>query len=71
MKITVRSPSFRKVFQRLFEEVVQRCVEKELVSGKLMAIDSIHVKANVSCASEHLVRDTGGAGGLLGAVERL
>ena len=28
-----RKPSFRKVFRRLFEEVVHQCVEKGLVSG--------------------------------------
>ncbi len=50
-----RKPSFRKVFRRLFEEVVRQCVEKGLVSGKLMATDSTHVKANASRASEYLV----------------
>lgn len=52
-----RKPSFRKVFRRLFEEVVRQCVEKGFVSGKqLMATDSIHVKANASRASEYLVK---------------
>lgn len=50
-----RKPSFRKVFRRLFEEVVRQCVERGLVSGKLMATDSTHVKANASRASEYLV----------------
>lgn len=50
-----RKPGFRKVFRRLFEEVVRQCVEKGLVSGKLMATDYTHVKANASRASEHLV----------------
>lgn len=50
-----KKPSFRKVFRRLFEEVVRQCVEKGLVSGKLMATDSTHVKANASRASEYLV----------------
>ena len=50
-----RKPGFRKVFRRLFEEVVRQCVEKGLVSGKLMATDSTHVKANASRASEYLV----------------
>ena len=49
-----RKPTFRKVFRRLFEEVVRQCVEKGLVSGKLMATDSTHVKANASRASEYL-----------------
>mgnify|MGYP002508598405 CR=1 FL=1 len=31
-----RKPSFRKVFRRLFEEVVRQCVEKGLVSGRLV-----------------------------------
>ena len=58
-----RKPSFRKVFRRLFEEVVRQCVEKRLVSGKLMATDSTHVKANASRASEYLaeVREEPGA----------
>ena len=51
-----RKPGFRKVFRRLFEEVVRQCVEKGLVSGKLMATDSTHVKANASRASEYLVK---------------
>lgn len=50
-----RKPSFRKVFRRLFEEVVRQCVEKGLVSGRLMTTDSTHVKANASRASEYLV----------------
>ena len=50
-----RKPSFRKVFRRLFEEVVRQCIEKGLVSGRLAATDSTHVKANASRASEHLV----------------
>ena len=50
-----RKPSFRKIFRRLFEEVVRQCIEKGLVSGRLAATDSTHVKANASRASEHLV----------------
>lgn len=50
-----RKPSFRKVFRRLFEEVVGQCMEKRLVSGRLAATDSTHVKANASRASEGLV----------------
>lgn len=50
-----RKPSFRKVFRRLFEEVVRQCIEKGLVSGRLAATDSTHVKANASRASEYLV----------------
>ena len=50
-----RKPTFRKVFRRLFEEVVRQCVEKGLVSGRLVATDSTHVKANASRASEYLV----------------
>ncbi len=50
-----RKPSFRKVFRRLFEEVVRQCVERGLVSGRLAVTDSTHVKANASRASEHLV----------------
>lgn len=50
-----RKPSFRKVFRRLFEEVVRQCIEKGLVSGRLAATDSTHIKANASRASEHLM----------------
>lgn len=49
-----RKPSFRKVFRRLFEEVVCQCIEKGLVSGRLVATDSTHVKANASRSSEYL-----------------
>ena len=50
-----RKPGFRKVFRRLFEEVVRQCVEKGLVSGRLAVTDSTHVKANASRASEYEV----------------
>lgn len=50
-----RKPSFRKVFRRLFEEVVRQCVETGLVSGRVVGTDSTHVKANASRASEELV----------------
>ena len=50
-----RKPSFRKVFRRLFEEVVRQCVEKGLVSGRVVGTDSTHVRANASRASEDLV----------------
>ena len=47
-----RKPSFRKVFRRLFEEVVHQCVEKGLVSGRVVGTDSTHVRANASRTSE-------------------
>ena len=50
-----RKPTFRKIFRRLFEEVVRQCIEKGLVSGRVVATDSTHVKANASMASEELV----------------
>lgn len=50
-----RKPSFRKVFRRLFEEVVRQCVEKGLAGGRVVGADSTHVKANASRASEELV----------------
>ena len=50
-----RKPSFRKIFRRLFEEVVGQCVAKGLASGRLVGTDSTHVKANASWASEELV----------------
>ena len=49
-----RKPSFRKVFRRLFEEVVRQCIAAGLVSGRLAVTDSTHVKANASRASEEL-----------------
>ena len=48
----LRKPSFRKVFRRLFEEVVGQCIEKGLVSGRVVGADSTHVRANASRASE-------------------
>ena len=50
-----RKPSFREVFRRLFEEVVRQCIEKGLVSGRVVGADSSHVRANASRASEELV----------------
>lgn len=50
-----RKPSFRKIFRRLFEEVVRQCIAAGLVSGRLVVTDSTHVKANASRASEELV----------------
>ena len=50
-----RKPSFRRVFRRLFEEVVGQCIEKGLVSGRVVGADSTHVRANASRASEELV----------------
>ena len=45
-----RKPAFRKVFRRLFEDVVGQCIEKGLVSGRMAVTDSTHVKANALCA---------------------
>ena len=50
-----RKPTFRKVFRRLFEEVVRQCVQNGLVSGRVVVTDSTHMKANASRASEYLV----------------
>ena len=57
-----RKPSFRKVFRRLFEEVVGQCIEKGLVSGRVVGADSTHVRANASRASEELVEAAEEAG---------
>ena len=57
-----RKPSFRKIFRRLFEEVVYQCKEKGLISGRVVATDSTHVKANASVASEELVESPDGPG---------
>ena len=53
-----RKPAFRKVFRRLFEEVVGQCIAKGLASGRLVGTDSTHVKANASRASEEQVELT-------------
>ena len=50
-----RKPGFRRVFRRLFEEVVGQCIERGLVSGRLAVTDSAHVKAKASRASEEQV----------------
>lgn len=50
-----RKPAFRKVFRRLFEEVVRQCIAAGLASGRLLGTDSTHVKTNASRASEELV----------------
>lgn len=35
-----------KVFQEIFDEVVRKCMEAGLVSGKLLLTDSTHILAN-------------------------
>lgn len=57
-----RKPSFRKVFRRLFEAAVRQCIEKGLVSGKLVATDSTHVKASASPGSMYLADVEAGPG---------
>ena len=57
-----RKPSFRKVFRRLFETVVEQCVQAGLVSGRLVVTDSTHVKANASRASAHMIEAAGKPG---------
>ena len=57
-----RKPTFRKIFRRLFEEVVRQCIEKGLVSGRVVATDSTHMKANASIVSEELVESPDGPG---------
>lgn len=42
------------VFDQLFEKVLQMCVEKGMVSGRVQAIDSAPVKANASMESVEL-----------------
>ena len=34
------------LFENIFEEVVRLCIEKELITGKLLLTDSTHVRAN-------------------------
>lgn len=50
-----RKPSFRKVFRRLFEKVVNQCIAEGMASGRLVLTDSTHVKANASRASEEQI----------------
>ena len=50
-----RKPEFRNVFRRLFHVVVQQCIAEGLVTGKIVATDSTHMKANASVSSECLV----------------
>ena len=50
-----RKPEFRNVFRRLFHVVVQQCIAEGLVTGKIVATDSTHMKANASVSSEYLV----------------
>ena len=57
-----RKPSFRKVFRRLFEEVVGQCMTGGLASGRLVGTDSTHVKANASRESEYLAEMPEGPG---------
>ena len=66
-----RKPSFRRLFRQLFEEVVRQCIEKGLVSGRVVGTDSTHVRANASRASEELAEITEVPGGLLGTAGRL
>ena len=57
-----RKPTFRKIFRRLYEEVVGECIDKGLVSGRIVATDSTHVKANASIVPEELVESADGPG---------
>ena len=50
-----RRPAFRKIFKQLFECVVNQCIEGGLVSGRLVATDSTHVKASASKESICLI----------------
>lgn len=36
------------VFQEIFDEVVRKCIEARLVSGKLLLTDSTHILANAN-----------------------
>ena len=40
-----RKPKFRNVFRRLFHVVVQQCIAEGLVTGKIVATDSTHMKS--------------------------
>lgn len=57
-----RKPSWRRIFRRLFEEIVRQCIAQGLVSGRLVATDSTHVKANASLTSEEEVEMPDGPG---------
>lgn len=40
-----------EVFKKLFGDVLKKCIDKGMVSGRRQAIDSVHVKANASMDS--------------------
>ena len=44
----------KDIFRKLFEKVVQQCIENGLVNGKLVFTDSTHIKANASQKSEYI-----------------
>lgn len=64
-----RKPAFRKAFRWLFGEMVRQCVEKGLVSGCLVVMDFIHVKANASRASGYEVDAEEAAGNYWGRLD--
>ena len=41
------------LFRTFFEQIVQQCIDRGLVDGKLILTDSTHVKANASRKSEY------------------
>lgn len=40
-----------EVFQGIFDEIVRQCIERGLVSGRHVTVDSTHIKANASFKS--------------------
>lgn len=38
----------KHIFRRLFERILEQCMEKGLVDGEIILTDSTHVKANAS-----------------------
>lgn len=40
-----------QVFKHLFQDVLKKCIDKDMVAGRRQAVDSVHVKANASMSS--------------------
>jgi len=41
------------LFQEIFDEIVKQCIDKELLTGKHLTVDSTYIKANASFKSLH------------------
>src|SRR4030042_5724021 len=39
------------LFQRMFDEIINQCISKDLLTGKHLTVDSTYMKADASCKS--------------------